>query len=35
MPDDANQELFVMNRNGTGTRQLTATNGMTEWQGLR
>ena len=35
-PDGANQELFVMRRNGTRTRQITATNGVTEsgpdWQ---
>ena len=28
---DANQELFVMRSNGTGLRQITATNGVTEW----
>ena len=31
MPDDANQELFVMRSNGTGVGQITATNGVTEW----
>jgi hypothetical protein len=31
MPDGANQELFVMRRNGTGVRQITATSGVTEW----
>ena len=31
MPDGANQELFVMRSNGTGVRQITATNGVTEW----
>jgi Tol biopolymer transport system component len=31
MPDDANQELFVIRSNGTGVRQITATNGVTEW----
>jgi hypothetical protein len=31
MPDGANQELFVMRRDGTGARQITATNGVTEW----
>jgi TolB protein len=34
--DDANQELFVMRRNGTRARAITATNGITEsgpdWQ---
>ena len=31
MPDGANQELFVMRSNGTGVRQITATNGVIEW----
>jgi TolB protein len=31
MPDGANQELFVMRSNGTGVRQITATNGVMEW----
>ncbi|MGH3064063.1 MAG: TolB family protein, partial [Gaiellaceae bacterium] len=31
MPDGANQELFVMRNNGTGVRQITATNGVMEW----
>jgi Tol biopolymer transport system component len=31
MPDGANQELFVMRRDGTGARQITATNGVMEW----
>jgi hypothetical protein len=34
--DGATQELFVMRRNGTGSRQITATNGVVEsrpdWQ---
>jgi hypothetical protein len=30
-PDDANEELFVMRSNGTGVRQITATNGLIEW----
>ena len=37
MPDGANQELFMMRRDGTGARQITATNGVIEggpdWQG--
>jgi TolB protein len=36
IPDDADQELFVMRRNGSGARQITATNGINEaapdWQ---
>jgi hypothetical protein len=36
MRDGVNQELFVMRRNGTRARQITATNGVTEsgpdWQ---
>jgi TolB protein len=36
IPDDADQELFVMRRNGTSARQITATNGVNEagpdWQ---
>jgi hypothetical protein len=31
MPDGANQELVVVRRNGTRARQITATNGVTEW----
>jgi Tol biopolymer transport system component len=31
MPDGANQELFLMRRDGGGARQITATNGVTEW----
>jgi Tol biopolymer transport system component len=36
IPDDADQELFVMRRNGSAARQITATNGINEaapdWQ---
>ena len=31
IPDDADQELFVMRRNGTGVHPITATNGVNEW----
>jgi Tol biopolymer transport system component len=31
MPDGANQELFLMNRDGSGLRQITFTNGISEW----
>jgi TolB protein len=31
MPDGANQELFVMRANGTAPRQITSTNGVSEW----
>jgi hypothetical protein len=31
MPEGANQELLVMRRDGAIVRQITATNGITEW----
>jgi hypothetical protein len=29
--DGANQELFLMNRDDSGSRQITFTNGISEW----
>jgi len=31
MPDGANQELFVMRRDGSAAQQITATTAVTEW----